>query len=323
MQPLISIIVPVYNVEKYLYECLDSIVNQTYKNLEIILIDDGSPDKCGEICDAYAKTDKRISVIHKENGGVSSARNAGLVNAKGDFLFFIDGDDYIHNDCIESLYKSIIYDKSDCAISSLSVVIDGNILIKPVNKKNKRLVYSKTEAIKTMLYQDKTDAGVPGKLFKRKTFKNIWFPDAVIGEDLAVIYKVFNNCYNVSFLSDCKYNYLHHANAITKTCFHDKKLVLLKIAKDMLDYIKTNIPDCYEAAVCRYISSQFSILVSIPLYNKRYIIIYKEVKENIKNYRNIVIKDKNSRKKAKIACILSYIGFLTVRFIYRFYRNKI
>ena len=115
MEQLVSIIVPIYNVEKYIKECIDSIINQTYKNLEIILVDDGSPDCCPKICDEYSKKDKRIKVIHKENGGLSSARNAGLDVAKGEYVSFIDSDDVVDEKFIETLYNLCI--ENNCDIS--------------------------------------------------------------------------------------------------------------------------------------------------------------------------------------------------------------
>ena len=116
---LISIIVPVYNVEKYIHECVDSIINQTYKNIEIILVDDGSPDNCGKICDEYAKKDNRIKVIHKPNGGLSDARNHGIDVANGEWLMFIDSDDWIEPNMAEKLLHSALNNKADLAISSV------------------------------------------------------------------------------------------------------------------------------------------------------------------------------------------------------------
>ena len=107
MKELISIIVPIYNVEKYIHKCIESIINQTYKNLEIILVDDGSPDNCGNICEEYAKNDSRIKVIHKENNGLSSARNAGLEICKGDYIGFVDSDDYIELNMYEVLINAL------------------------------------------------------------------------------------------------------------------------------------------------------------------------------------------------------------------------
>ena len=126
-KPMISIIVPVYNVESYLADCVDSITAQTFKDIEIILVDDGSPDSCGQICDDYAKTDKRIRVIHKQNGGLSDARNAGIQLASGRYLGFIDSDDYIATDMFERLYNSIIETDSDIAMCYAANFIDGSI----------------------------------------------------------------------------------------------------------------------------------------------------------------------------------------------------
>ena len=111
--PLISVIVPIYNVEKYLDRCVDSIINQTYKNLEIILVDDGSPDNCPQMCDDYAKKDSRIKVVHKENGGLSDARNVGMEVATGEYVSFIDSDDYISLDFYETLLETIVDNDSD------------------------------------------------------------------------------------------------------------------------------------------------------------------------------------------------------------------
>ena len=124
MDSLVSVIVPVYKVEKYLSKCLDSIVNQTYKNLEIILVDDGSPDNSGKICDEYAQKDSRIKVIHKENGGLSSARNAGLDIATGEYIAFADSDDSVHLDFVEKLYRAIKEENADIACCSVEDFIE-------------------------------------------------------------------------------------------------------------------------------------------------------------------------------------------------------
>ena len=123
---LISIIVPVYKVEKYLQECVTSIQNQTYRNLEIILVDDGSPDKSGKLCNEYAKRDSRIKVIHKVNGGLSSARNAGLKIAKGEYIGFVDSDDYIRKNMYEKLLDACIQNKTEIAACNYNYIINGN-----------------------------------------------------------------------------------------------------------------------------------------------------------------------------------------------------
>ena len=125
MEELISVVVPVYNVEKYIDKCINSIINQTYKNLEIILVDDGSPDNCGNICDEYAKKDNRIIVIHKENGGLSDARNTGIEVSKGKYITFIDSDDYISDNYVSFLYNLIIEYKADISIGKHYVLYEN------------------------------------------------------------------------------------------------------------------------------------------------------------------------------------------------------
>ena len=124
-KPLITVIVPIYHVEKYLHRCVDSILNQTYENLEIILVDDGSGDACSSICDEYAGRDSRIVVIHKENGGLSDARNAGIEIAKGQYLAFVDSDDYIHKDMYKILMKEILESNAEVSICSYKYVYDN------------------------------------------------------------------------------------------------------------------------------------------------------------------------------------------------------
>ena len=130
---LISIIVPIYNVEKYLKQCIESIISQTYRNIEIILVDDGSPDNCGKICDEYSQKDKRIIVLHKENGGLSDARNKGIDIAKGDYLTFVDSDDFVNIDYIEKLYNSIKFNNTKLAQCGISKVDENNEIIEKLN----------------------------------------------------------------------------------------------------------------------------------------------------------------------------------------------
>ncbi len=126
--PLISIIVPVYKVEMYIKKCINSIINQTYKNIEIILVDDGSPDNCGKICDDYSKTDKRIIVVHKDNGGLSDARNRGLIAASGQFITFVDSDDYIELNYIETHYNNLINNNADISIAGHNVIYNSSLI---------------------------------------------------------------------------------------------------------------------------------------------------------------------------------------------------
>ena len=180
--PLISVIVPVYKVENYLDKCIDSIVNQTYNNLEIILVNDGSPDNCPQICDEWKEKDNRIKVIHKENGGVSSARNKGLEIATGSYIAFIDSDDWVEENYISSLYDAIVSNDAQVALCSYNRVV-GKHIEKILITNNDKIVDSKEYLINTLNPQ--TGFGFCHmKLYDAKCIKNIRFNEELkVGED--------------------------------------------------------------------------------------------------------------------------------------------
>ena len=205
-EPLISIVVPVYKVEKFLEKCIDSIINQTYKNLEIILVDDGSPDNCGKICDEYAKKDKRIKVIHQQNGGLSAARNTGITKATGKYISFIDSDDYIEKDYIELLYTTIKQSKADIAIGSHTVIYDtGTKLQKATGEKS---ILKPKEVLERILYDNNIDYSAWAKLYKIELFTNIKYPEGRLFEDAATTYKLIDISKKIAVNSKSIYNYI-------------------------------------------------------------------------------------------------------------------
>ena len=171
---LISVIVPVYKVEKYLDRCVESIVNQTYKNLEIILVDDGSPDNCGAMCDNWAEKDSRIKVIHKENGGLSDARNAGMNTATGDLMGFVDSDDYISPDMYQLLYENMLENNSDISACGVQIVFEDD---RPANllTKDSNIVLNTGEAMKAIIEESYLKQPVWYKLYKTELIKDIPF----------------------------------------------------------------------------------------------------------------------------------------------------
>jgi len=207
-RPLISVIVPVYNVELYLEKCIYSILNQTYHNLEIILVDDGSPDQCGTICDYFLSLDKRIKVIHKQNGGLSDARNAGLDMANGDFIAFVDSDDTIMPEMMEKLYERIVIDRSDMALCGC----------KRVNKKGESLLefflpdkvltgFGALEA--SYEYNGFLFSLTWNKLYKKHLFQHIRFPVGKYHEDEYTTYLIIDQCSRVSIIRQAFYLYLY------------------------------------------------------------------------------------------------------------------
>lgn len=216
--PLVSIIVPIYKVEPYLRRCLDSIVNQTYTNLEIILVDDGSPDGCPQICDEYAAKDDRIVVIHKENGGLSDARNAGLDLCKGGYLTFVDSDDWINLKFIEVLIELIQKEKADLAIGKFEKKYESGQ--KDERKKNNFSVeiLNNKQAIEKLFSKDSVFFGIAcGKLYARALFEKIRFPFGMLHEDDYTLYKVLYSSKKIIFLDDPLYFYFQRGSSIMGT----------------------------------------------------------------------------------------------------------
>ena len=210
MSDLVSIIVPIYNVQKYLPRCIESVLNQTYKNFELILVDDGSPDRSGDICEYYAKKDSRIVVIHKQNGGVSSARNAGLSKMKGVYVTFLDSDDFLPNTAIEILYNEIQNKNADCSIGSIKRID----VFKSTLKKNLNSVVEVANSIQmtTLIFdRNKYDelGFIAGKLYKSKILREnqIFFIEGLFGEDGEFFFNYLKYCKRIAISDICVYCY--------------------------------------------------------------------------------------------------------------------
>lgn len=215
MGELISLIVPVYKVEKYLSRCIESILEQTYKEIEIILVDDGSPDSCPEICDNYASRDKRIQVIHKRNGGLSDARNAGIEAARGEYLGFIDSDDYIHPAMYMELWKAIQRYEADVAMCDIQRVDGEGGEACIVQSENVR-IYSGRKAVENILDKNLHVVSVVswGKLYRRRLFEGIRFPVGRLHEDEFTTYQLFYRSSKVAFIEGRYYYYFQRPDSI-------------------------------------------------------------------------------------------------------------
>lgn len=223
MNGLVSIIVPIYKVERYIKKCVHSIICQTYKNIEIILVDDGSPDNCPAICDEFAKTDDRIKVIHKENGGLSSARNAGLDVANGEYICFIDSDDYVESMYIEKMYNRITKDKSDIAICEYYRVDEcGNLLPHKIFEKN--LIIDTDLFWKYLCTTYNVYFVVSwNKLYKSNLWSCTRFKEGKINEDVFVVKDIISKCNRISTLTDQLYYYCIRNGSIMQS-FSEKHL---------------------------------------------------------------------------------------------------
>lgn len=218
MKELISVIVPVYNVQKYLEKCIESILSQTYKNIEIILIDDGSTDNSGKICDECVERDSRIRVIHQKNKGLSAARNRGIECSKGKYIVFIDSDDYIHNRMIEILYQAIIENHAELAICDFKYVYEYNKDEKEIVSPIQNEVLNNNEVIEKLFEKNAWYYIVAwNKLYKKELWDNIRFPVGYIHEDEAVIHHILIKCKKVVTVKQKLYYYRQIINSITHT----------------------------------------------------------------------------------------------------------
>lgn len=248
-KPLVSVIIPIYAVEKYLEECVDSVLRQTYKNLEIILVDDGSPDRCGEIADVYAQRDGRVSVIHQRNGGLSDARNVGIRYASGDYLFFLDSDDYIADDAIEGLLNTCLNENVEIAVSGLTR-FDNNVEKNSEEVKNKDSgvvneikIYNRVDGLKAMLLQNEFGHEVPGKLYLASLWKDISFPLGKLYEDYATTYKLFLKANKIALQRENIYFYRSRLASIMTSEIKEKNLMLLDISETVTMNICKEVPE--------------------------------------------------------------------------------
>ena len=233
MNDLISIIIPIYNTEEYLERCLDSIINQSYKNLEIILVDDGSTDLSKEICNNYLKKDKRIKYFKKENGGLSSARNYGIKKANGKYIGFVDSDDVISLDMFSILYNNLINTSSDMSICE---VVRFNDTVNFINSNNVK-IYNSKDILKIILEDKKICNFAVNKLYKKELMKDIEYPIGKYQEDVGTTYKFIKNAKKIVYSDSKLYGYYSRSDSITKSLntkfVYDYFEMIEKRAKDL------------------------------------------------------------------------------------------
>ncbi|MBR4049432.1 MAG: glycosyltransferase family 2 protein [Clostridia bacterium] len=229
---LISIIVPVYKVEKYIHRCVDSIINQTYKNIEIILVDDGSPDNCGKICDEYAEKDSRIKVIHKPNGGLSDARNHGIDAATGDWLMFVDSDDWLHNHTVEKLHDAVNKYGVSVSVCNYEETSEENPCVDTA-------ISAELWAPKDIYINKHITATVAwGKLYRKNCFDEIRYPVGKIHEDEFVTYRILFAQEKIAFIDQPYYAYFINPDGITKSEWTPKRLDAVRALFEQIRFFK-------------------------------------------------------------------------------------
>lgn len=237
----ISVIVPIYKVEDYLHRCVDSIINQTYTNLEIILVDDGSPDNCPMICDEYAEKDSRIRVIHKKNGGLSDARNAGLDIATGEYIMFIDSDDFVDIDIMKSMMQNMIDNNVDMVVCNINYVYDDRQVVKYSQADR---ILDRYEAMEEYLKDGVVQAVAWNKLYKKSLINEMRYKVGKTNEDEFFTYKVVDRSDSIYYNSKPFYNYIQRDTSIMGK-YSLKRLDGVEASYERLNFIKEHYPSLY------------------------------------------------------------------------------
>ena len=241
MNDLISVIVPIYKVEKYLNKCVDSLINQTYRNLEIILVDDGSPDNCPIICDDYANKDDRVKVIHKSNGGLSDARNAGMKVATGKYISFIDSDDYVALDFFEQLLFTMINEDSDIVECNVVKFFEDNTFDK-FKDDNDILNFYTVDAMSALIEENPFKQHVWNKLYKANLVLDVPFAVGKINEDEFWTYQIFGRAKRVTKLCKTLYYYFQRQSSIMGTSYSIRRLDALEGINNRKEYVDEHFP---------------------------------------------------------------------------------
>lgn len=319
---LVSIIVPVYNVEKYLKKCIDSIKNQTYDNLEILLVDDGSTDNSGKICDLYSKKDRRIKVIHKENGGLSDARNCGINIISGEYLTFIDSDDFIDNDYIKTLLTIAKKNNADIVISGLFNYYENENNINNNLTNYTESVVSKQKIYEKMFLQRGVDVNATAKLYKSYIFDKIRFPKGKLYEDIQIIDKTIEAA-NVIVETNYKgYYYLQRKGSIMYGKMSSDRLILETTTKKLIEFISQRYPDIKESIIKRHIYCCFHLL-GRSIMDKNYKDVTYSLRKEILTYKKNILSQKIYSKKEKFATIVLMLGIRAYRAFWIIYCNTI
>jgi len=322
MNPRISIIVPVYNVEKYIDECINSIIDQSFKDFELLLIDDGSTDRSGIICDDYSFKDPRIIVIHKENGGQSLARNIGLDNATGDYIGFIDSDDWIHKDMYKLLYdRAIEFDADITACNILSINRDNTQIIFCSDPSD--YLYDRDSAEKELSLNERFTFSPCNKLYKKCLFKNTRFKEGIIFEDEDLLYKIIHQSNIVYYTGIVYYYYRFNDESTTRKPFTLKRIDHFKVKQDMYNFYRENYPQYADEVYAELYLTGLVLFINVQKYYRPKKGQYTYLIDTNRTILKSLLFKKGYNKKKKILIGLGMISTFILVQVYSFYLDKI
>ncbi len=299
---MISIIVPAYNEERYLEKCLDSLLSQTYTDFELILVDDGSTDKTAEICDEYRDKDPRIHVIHQSNGGLSNARNTGIKASKGEYLTFVDSDDWADKKLLAVLWEGI---EKGATVSACGFYTVRNERAKPWRSfDGEYRVVSAEDAVKDMMYTKSIDTSAWAKLFHRSCFEQILFPQGHLYEEVATTYRLFLTQEKIAITTNPLYYYVKHSGSIVSSSFSDRHMDMLTYSQAMLRLAVDCYPELIPATRRRIVYACFYLLKTM---GKQYVAFPKQtqiIMEQFEIYEKDVWKDPEAPRRDKAAILM-------------------
>lgn len=308
----ISVIIPIFNVDKYLVRCINSMLRQSYSFLDIILVDDGSTDDSGRLCDEYQKKDIRIRVIHQKNAGLSAARNAGLDIIKGKYVAFVDSDDYVSEDYFEVLMTIMKKSNADLSVCMSQKFIDGQILQEEKFDIDQTICYSNEEALFDVLYRKNLTLYSWGKLIKASLLKEIRFPVGELFEDVRTTYKIYHKAKKIAFNPVCNYYYYQRMGSIVNSEFNEKKMLQIVASEEILNFVKKEYPHIVNAAISRCFIAAADIYRRIPN-DKKYAKEKKYAQSLIKKYRKIVLFDRENKLLTRGIALLAVVNVKLVR----------
>ncbi len=302
-QSLISVIIPVYNVAAYLDTCVETVLAQDYSQLDVILVDDGSPDNCGELCDNWASRDSRIRVVHKENGGLSSARNAGLDIASGEYIMFLDSDDLLHPQACSHLYQQLKAADAQIAIADITHVFGNDEPAYTITQEVRLL--SPTDAIQELWYQKSFLPSACAKLYHRDLFQTLRFTQGILFEDIDLLHQIFWSAKRIVYTPSAIYGYTHRENSITTKSFTARDLDILPIAHKLMVFARQEASELEPAAKAYAVVAALRVALNAPntpeLQQGRC-----EAKDLLRSYGKQVLKDPNIRKKTRYGLLLYF-----------------
>lgn len=319
--PLISLIVPVYNMMGLLEKCMEGVLAQTYPRLEIILVDDGATDGSGALCDAYAESDSRVLAVHRENGGLSAAKNTGLLHATGEYVTFVDADDRIEPDYTQTLYDLCIRHQVPLAACNHHIIYPRQRSTRfPVGEEECTL--EAPEALENVCYQQKPDVSSWGKLYAASLFDGLRFPEGQIYEDTAVFADIMLRAGRMAYTPRPLYHYILRSDSLSHGAYNRTRMDYIASVRRLCDTLQSQYPQLEQAALCRRVFAALSVRRYLVGCAKEHKPVRKELESYVKKNARTVLGDPRVPKRDKIAVLAVLTGPWVYDLLWRVYAGR-